>query len=59
LPQQLTATALEQELTRIIKEVEAVGPKDVGRVMKAAMAQLAGRVDGREVQALVKKLLER
>jgi len=58
LPQQLAAAALEKELTRIIKEVKAVGPKDMGRVMKVAMAQLAGRVDGREVQALVKKLLE-
>ncbi|MGQ9921235.1 MAG: GatB/YqeY domain-containing protein [Desulfobacca sp.] len=57
LPQQLATADLEQELARIIKELQAVGPQDLGRVMKAAMAKLAGRVDGREVQALVKKML--
>ncbi len=59
LPQQLEADELERELTRIIHEVGAKDSKDLGRVMKAAMAQLAGRVDGRQVQALAKQLLEK
>lgn len=57
LPQQLSMADLEKEVGRIIQEVQAVGPQDLGRVMKAAMAQLAGRVDGRQVQAVAKKLL--
>jgi uncharacterized protein YqeY len=57
LPQQLAAADLERELARIIKELQAVGPQDLGRVMKTAMSQLAGRVDGRQVQALAKKML--
>ncbi len=57
LPQQLSDDALEQELARIIQELQATGPQDLGRVMKTAMAQLAGRVDGRQVQTLVKKML--
>ncbi len=57
LPQQLATADLERELARIIKELQAVGPQDLGRVMKTAMAQLAGRVDGRQVQALAKKML--
>lgn len=59
LPQQLSAEELERELTRIIHDVGAKDSKDLGRVMKAAMARLAGRVDGRQVQALAKQLLEK
>ncbi len=58
LPQQLSSAEIEQELQQIIAAVGAAGPKDLGRVMKAAMTRLAGRADGREVQALAKKILE-
>jgi len=41
----------------VIAEVGAVSAKDMGKVMKAAMAKLAGRADGRTVNALVKAKL--
>jgi uncharacterized protein YqeY len=52
----------EEELTRIVAEaVEETGassPKDMGKVMKAVMSRLAGRVtDGRTVSELVKRRL--
>jgi uncharacterized protein len=41
-----------------VKETGAAGPKDMGKVMKAAMAKLAGTsVDGRAVSDAVKKRL--
>lgn len=57
LPTQLSGAELERELTAIIAEVGATGPGDLGKVMKAAMARLTGRADGKEVNALVRRLL--
>jgi uncharacterized protein len=58
LPQQLSAEEIRQELDGIIMELQAAGPKDLGRVMKAAMTKMTGRADGKEVSRLVKKVLE-
>lgn len=57
LPAQLTPEELEKELARIISQVGAQSPKDLGRVMKAAMAELAGRADGKVVQEIVRRRL--
>jgi uncharacterized protein YqeY len=57
LPQQLAAEEIRRELEGIILELQAAGPGDVGRVMKAAMAKLAGRADGKEVNRVAKELL--
>jgi uncharacterized protein YqeY len=57
LPQQLSAAEIRRELEGIMAELGAVGPGDLGRVMKAAMARLAGRADGKEVSLLVKEML--
>lgn len=57
LPPQLSPEELEKEVTRIIAEVGAVGPKDLGKVMKTAMARFAGRADGKVVQEIVKRKL--
>jgi uncharacterized protein len=58
LPPPLDAAALERAVADAIAETGAVSPKDMGRVMKAAMARLAGQtVDGRLVNELVKKKL--
>jgi len=40
-----------------IAELGAVGPQDMGRVMKAVIAKAAGMADGNRVSALVKKCL--
>ena len=58
LPPPLDAAALERAVADAIAETGAASPKDMGRVMKAAMARLAGQtVDGRLVNELVKKKL--
>jgi uncharacterized protein len=58
LPPPLDAAALERAVADAIAETGAASPKDMGRVMKATMARLAGQtVDGRVVNELVKKKL--
>ena len=57
LPQQLSITECEAEVSGIIKELGAAGPKDLGRVMKAVMARLAGRADGKVIQEMVRRRL--
>jgi len=57
LPQQLAPAEIESVLKEIIAEVSASGPKDLGKVMKAAMGRLAGKVQGKEVNEIAKKLL--
>jgi len=57
LPPQLTPQEIEAEVSRIIQEVGATGPQDLGKVMKAAMAHLTGRADGKTVQELVRRHL--
>ena len=57
LPPQLSQEELEEEVSRIIQEAGASGPKDLGKVMKSAMAQLQGRADGKVVQEIVRQRL--
>ena len=57
LPQQLTPAEIRRELESIISEIKAVGPGDLGRVMKAAMPKMAGRADGKAINLVAKELL--
>ena len=57
LPKQLTEAELEAELAKIIAEVGATKPQDMGKVMGVATKRLAGLADGRAISATVKKLL--
>jgi uncharacterized protein len=57
LPKQLDPEELEAEVARIIDRVGASSPKDLGKVMKTAMAELAGRADGKVVQEIVRRRL--
>ena len=57
LPKQLSEEELETELKKIIAQVGATGPQDMGKVMGTATKALAGKADGRAISALVKKLL--
>jgi len=57
LPQQLTPEQIEAAVREFISELSAAGPRDMGRVMKTAMAKMAGRAEGKEVSDIVKKLL--
>ena len=57
LPEQITPQEIEEGLKKIIAELGAEGPRDLGKVMKHAMAQMAGKVQGKEVNEIAKKLL--
>jgi len=58
LPPAADEAAVVAAVDRAITETQATGPKDMGKVMKATMAGLAGAtVDGRLVSELVKKRL--
>jgi len=57
LPQQLTAEALEAELRKIIAQVGASGPQDMGKVMGVATKALSGKAEGRLISETVKRLL--
>ena len=57
LPEQLDSADIEKKVKDIISELSATGPKDLGKVMKAAMAQMAGKVQGKEVNEIARRLL--
>ncbi|WP_424962829.1 GatB/YqeY domain-containing protein [Ekhidna sp.] len=57
LPKQLTEEEVEVEVKKVIEEVGASGPQDMGKVMGAATKKLAGKADGKMISTLAKKLL--
>lgn len=57
LPKQLTESEVEETVKKIISDLNAAGPKDMGKVMSAAMTACKGRTSGQVVQAKVKMLL--
>lgn len=57
LPKQMTEEEVAAELKKIIEQVGAKGPQDMGKVMGTATKQLAGKADGKLISELVKKLL--
>ena len=57
LPKPLTDEELTAELTKIIAQVGATSPADMGKVMGAATKALAGRADGKAISAKVRALL--
>jgi len=58
LPQQMTREEVIAEARRVIDEVGAQGLSDKGKVMPKLIAQLKGRADGREINAVVTELLQ-
>ena len=57
LPQRLSGDEVTREVARIVAEVGAAGPGDMGKVMGAAKARLAGKADMGQVSAAVKAAL--
>jgi uncharacterized protein YqeY len=58
LPPAADPAVVEQAIVAAIAETGATSAKDMGRVMKAALAKLAGQtVDGKVVNELVRKKL--
>ena len=57
LPAQLGDAQLKDELRKIIADVGASSPADMGKVMGVASKQLAGKADGKTISAAVRELL--
>ena len=57
LPQRLDAAQIAAEVARIVAQTVAAGPGDMGKVMGAAKAQLAGKADMALVSTAVKQAL--
>jgi len=57
LPKQLSEEEVKSELQKIMEQVGAKTPQDMGKVMGVATKQLAGKADGKMISELVKKLL--
>ena len=57
LPQRLDAEAITAAVAAIVNELGATGPGDMGKVMAAVKARLAGSADMSLVSAAVKKAL--
>jgi uncharacterized protein YqeY len=58
LPQQLSASEIEELARAAIGETGAAGPADLGRVMGRLAPQTRGRADGRLVSDTVRRLLD-
>jgi uncharacterized protein len=57
LPAQMSETELKESLQKVIEQVGASSPADMGKVMGIATKQLAGKADGKTISAAVKELL--
>ena len=57
LPQPFSNEELEQLVRATIQEIGATTKKEMGAVIKAVQAKVAGRADGKTISALVGKLL--
>lgn len=57
LPKPLEPAELEQIIKATIQETGATSKKEMGQVIKAVQAKVAGSADGKTISALVGKLL--
>jgi uncharacterized protein YqeY len=59
LPQRLTADEVAATIAALVAEIGATGPGDMGKVMAAAKARLAGKAEMGQVSAAVKHALSK
>ena len=57
LPDQANPLEIQEIVAQMILDLNASGIKDMGKVMKTAVARLAGRAEGQTIQAIVKQRL--
>ena len=57
MPKQMSEAELKEAVAKIIAEVGATSPADMGKVMGVATKQLASKTDGKAISAAVKELL--
>jgi len=59
LPKQLGEDQIREHVTKVIEQVGASGPQDMGKVMAVVTKDLAGQADGKIISGVVKSLLAR
>jgi len=59
LPKQLSEAELLQLAEQVIQETGATSPKDMGKVLKVLLPQLAGRATNQEASRVVKECLSK
>lgn len=57
LPKMFSAEELKAELLKIVNQVGAKAPSDMGKVMGVASKALAGKADGKAISEMVKQIL--
>lgn len=57
LPQQMSREEIATVAREIVARLGATGPADKGKVMPAIMAELRGKAEGRDINAVVTELL--
>ncbi|MDB4447951.1 GatB/YqeY domain-containing protein [Roseivirga sp.] len=57
LPKQMSEVEIRTELEKIVAQVGAAGPQDMGKVMGLASKALAGKADGKTISGIVKSIL--
>ncbi|HOB27805.1 MAG TPA: GatB/YqeY domain-containing protein [Bacteroidales bacterium] len=57
LPAQLSDEEIENEVKKVINELNATSIKDMGKVMSVVSKSLAGKADNATISNIVKKLL--
>lgn len=58
LPEQMSEEQIQEEAKKVIEEVEAVGPQDIGKVMSLLMPKFKGKAEGGVVSKIVSELLK-
>ena len=57
LPQAMSPEAIKEAVRQVIQETGAASKRDMGKVMKAAIAKLAGQADSKAIQSAASQLL--
>jgi len=53
----MSEVEIRTELEKIVAQVGAAGPQDMGKVMGLASKALAGKADGKTISGIVKSIL--
>jgi uncharacterized protein YqeY len=57
LPPPLSEADIERVVREVVAETGATGPRDMGAVMKETLKRLEGGADGKQVNAVVRRIL--
>lgn len=57
LPRQMSEDEIEAEARALLTELGNPGPKEMSKIMPAAMSRFKGRADGRAVNQIISRLL--